>query len=162
MTMELHLIERSGLVQQLGSGTNSQSLFKMRHTLAERQVEKKLNETDQVAASATPMAIEQILAGIDVEGRAAFLVQWAQPYELLRWPCRASCPVVLLQVFQQRNPLFEPLKIGAHDAVFVSMDERRRRSAVFPGKDGGRPRLLNSQGPKPGEKQEDGLPVQWQ
>jgi hypothetical protein len=45
---------------------------------------------------------------------------------------------VALQIFQQRNALFEPLQILGHGAVFASEVERRRKAAGFPGKDGGR------------------------
>src|ERR1022692_1351303 len=34
--------------------------------------QKKLDETDQISAAPTSVTVEQILAGIDVEGRAAF------------------------------------------------------------------------------------------
>ena len=74
MTMELKLIEGERLLQQLGSGSGRQFLFEMCHTLAERQIEEELDKADQVAAAATPVAVEQILAGIDVEGRARLLV----------------------------------------------------------------------------------------
>ena len=46
----------------------------MRDTLAERQIEEELDKADQVAAPATPVTVEQILAGIDVEGRTGLLV----------------------------------------------------------------------------------------
>src|SRR6266852_5302000 len=40
--------------------------------------------------------------------------------------------------------------------------ERRRKAAVFPGKDGGRRQFLKPQGPKPREKREHGVPAQRQ
>jgi len=46
----------------------------MCHTLAKRQIEEELDKADQIAAPATAVAIEQILGGIDVEGRTCLLV----------------------------------------------------------------------------------------
>jgi hypothetical protein len=42
-----------------------------RHRLAERQIEEELDKADQVAAAAAAVAVEQILSGIDVEGRTS-------------------------------------------------------------------------------------------
>lgn len=39
-----------------------------------KQIEEELDEADQVAAAATAVAVEQVLAGIDVERRARLLV----------------------------------------------------------------------------------------
>ena len=50
-----------------------QFLLEMRHRLAERQIEEELDKADQVAAAAAAVAVEQILGGIDVEGRTRFL-----------------------------------------------------------------------------------------
>ena len=113
MTMELHLIKRGGLAPTTGKREPAaSSLFKMCHTLAERQVEEKLDKTDQVAASATPVAIEQVLAGIDVEGRTAFLVQGHSPTNSCVAGTDEAVQLWLLQVLQQRNALFEPLQIA--------------------------------------------------
>ena len=46
----------------------------MRHRLAERQIEEELDKADQVAAPAAAVAVEQVLGGIDVEGRTSFLM----------------------------------------------------------------------------------------
>ena len=67
-----------------------------------------------------------------------------------------------LQILQQRNALFEPLQIVGHRAVFASKDERRRKPAVFPGKDGGRRQFLKPQRPEPREKWKYGVPAQRQ
>src|SRR4029453_3979816 len=71
-------------------------------------------------------------------------------------------PVVALQIFQQRNALFEPLQILGHSAVFASKAALRRKEAGFPGKDGGRRGFLNPQRPKTSEKWEYGVPAQGQ
>ena len=64
-------------------GSGCQVLYKMGDTLAEGQIEEQLNKTDQIAAAATPMAVEQVLAGIDVKGRMGFSVQGTQSDKLL-------------------------------------------------------------------------------
>ena len=69
MAVELKLIESGRLLQQQGSRRGPQLLFQMRHTLAKRQIEEELDKADQVAAPTTAVAVEQILGGIDVEGR---------------------------------------------------------------------------------------------
>jgi hypothetical protein len=46
----------------------------MRHTLAKRQVEEELDKADQIATPATPVTVEQVFVGIDVEGRTSFLM----------------------------------------------------------------------------------------
>jgi hypothetical protein len=90
----------------------------MGHTLVEGQIEEELDKTDQIAAAATSMAVEQILAGIDVKGRTGIAVQRTQPDKLLRDAGGASTPVVLLQVLQQRDALFEPFQIHTHGSFF--------------------------------------------
>jgi hypothetical protein len=51
-----------------------QFLLEMRDTLAERQIEEKLDQADQITAPAAPMTIEQILAGVDIERRSGVAV----------------------------------------------------------------------------------------
>ena len=72
--MELQLIEGDCLRQHLRSGSRPEFLFEMRHTLPKRQIEKELDEADQIAAPATPVTVEHVFLGIDVEGRASLLV----------------------------------------------------------------------------------------
>jgi hypothetical protein len=71
MPMELKPIEGGRMLQQLASGRRHQLLFEMGDSLAKWQIEEQLDKANQVTAPATPVAIEQILAGIDVEGRAS-------------------------------------------------------------------------------------------
>ena len=79
-----------------------------------------LDKTNQVAALATAVAVEQILAGVDVERRTSVAVQGTKPDELLL-PCRrASCPVAqkMLEYFTARVAGFED--------VFSSLFQVRR------------------------------------
>ena len=83
------------------------------------------------------MAVEEILAGIDIEGRPSLGVQGTESHELgalTRWP---AGPILLSQVIEQRKSLFELFEILAHGAFFASADEPKRKGAAFPGEDGG-------------------------
>jgi hypothetical protein len=72
MAVELELIEGGRLLQQPGNGGRCEFLLEKRHRLAERQIEEELDKADQVAAAAAAVAVEQILSGVDVEGRTSF------------------------------------------------------------------------------------------
>src|ERR1017187_4464234 len=72
IALQLQLVESNRLLQQLGTRSRRQFLLQVRDTLAEWQAQEKLDETDQIAAAPTSVTVEQILAGIDIEGRAAF------------------------------------------------------------------------------------------
>jgi len=75
---------------------------------------EKLHEANQVAALPAAVTVEQILAGVDVEGGAGFLVQGAESDELGASLVGEAAPVVPLQVLEQRYALFEPFQILAH------------------------------------------------
>jgi hypothetical protein len=72
--VELKLIKSGRLLEQQGNGSGRDVLFEKRHAFAERQIEEELDKTDKIAAPAAAVAIEQILRGVDVEGRTSFLV----------------------------------------------------------------------------------------
>ena len=99
----------------------------MSDTVAERYLPGEFDKADQVAAATTAVAVKQIFADIDVEGRARFPVQGTQPHNLLPGTGALRCPVVPPQVFQQRKTLnvlstlapFEPFQIVAHALFFL-------------------------------------------
>jgi hypothetical protein len=74
MAVELELIEGGRLLQQPGNGSGCEFLLEQRHRLVERQIEEELDKADQVATPAAAVAVEQILSGVDVEGRTSLLV----------------------------------------------------------------------------------------
>jgi hypothetical protein len=84
------------------------------------------------------VAVEEILAGIDIKGRPSFVVQGTESHELGTLTCWSARPILLSQVIEQRESLFELFQILAHGAVFASGDEPKSKGAAFPGKDGGR------------------------
>src|SRR5258708_32591113 len=73
----------------------------------------QFDKTNQDAALSTAMAVEEILAGVDVEGRACVAVQGTEPDELLAACGGAGGPVALLQIVQQGDALFEMFR-GVH------------------------------------------------
>lgn len=159
MAMELRLIEGGRLVQQLRSGRWHQLLLEMRDSLTKRQMEEEFDKTNQVATAATAVAVEQILADIDVKGRTGLLVEGTQPDKLMPRAGTRRPPVVTLQVLQQRDALFEPFQILGHGAVSRLQVERRRKAVRFPGKDGGRQFVSEPQGPETGKKREYAVPA---
>ena len=71
MAVELELIEGGRLLQQPGNGSGCKFLLENRHRLVERQIEEELDKPDQIATAAAAVAVEQILSGVDVEGRTS-------------------------------------------------------------------------------------------
>jgi hypothetical protein len=80
----------------------------------------QFHKADQVAAPLTAVTVEQILSGIDIEGRPGIGVQRAQSHELIAATDAATGPVAPLQVLQQRKPLFDLFQILAHRCCFPS------------------------------------------
>jgi hypothetical protein len=137
MAVELHLVKGGGSREQLGLRSQSDFLFQTDEALAEGEVLGKLHKADQVTATLTSVAIEQILADIDIERRSRIRVQRAESHELLSRGDAATGPVAPLQVLQQRNMLFDLFQILAHEYCFPFWDELRGELAAFPGEDGG-------------------------
>jgi hypothetical protein len=77
------------------------------YTFPEGKAQGKLNPANEVPAAPAPVAIEQILAGIDIEGRFSLAVERTEPDELLPMTGTAGAPSSPLQVVQQRELLFE-------------------------------------------------------
>src|SRR6185369_41223 len=80
----------------------SEILFQISEALAEGQVLRKFDKPNQITAALAAVAVEQILAGIDIERRPAFRMQRAESHKLLSHPDVARRPVTALQVLQQR------------------------------------------------------------
>jgi hypothetical protein len=86
------------------------------------------------------MAVKEILAGIDIKGRPSLGVQGTESHELGALTRALADPILLSQVIEQRESLFELFEILAHGAIFASGDEPKKKGAAFPGKDGGEPK----------------------
>src|SRR3989442_6185488 len=117
MVVELKVVESGRLIQQPSGGGSGHQLLQSCDALPEGEMQRKLDKANQVASAPAAVAVKQILAGVDVERRARFLVQGTQSHELLPLAGAAADPVALLQVLQQREALFELFQILIHGAV---------------------------------------------
>src|SRR5215471_16036051 len=88
---------------------------------------RKLHEANEVASLPAAVAIEQVLAWIDIEARASVLMQRTESDDLGANCGRASAPVVPLQVREQRNAFFQLFQIPSH-GVDGSFQDRVRTS----------------------------------
>src|SRR5258708_1526870 len=123
MAMQCELVKSGGAFQKVGIRSGRQFLPQMRQALLERQMQRELDEANQVATPPAAMAIKDVLAGVDVEGGMRFPVQGAQPHKLWLIPSATRPPVAPLQVLQQRNALFELLQIRIHGVECLSRSE---------------------------------------
>ena len=98
MPVELELVEGGGGLHGLAMIGLSDLRLEEGETLSEGEMLGQFDKTNQVAALSTAMAVEEILAGVDVEGRACVAVQGTEPDELLAACGGASGPVALLQI----------------------------------------------------------------
>ena len=96
MTVKLRLVKAGGVVEQLGVVSESEAVLQIGDGLLEGEALGKLHKANQVPAASTAVAVEEILAGIDVERRAGIGVQRAQSHELFARTHAASGPVALL------------------------------------------------------------------
>ena len=111
MAVELELVEGGRGLHHRAIVRCSELPLEEGETLAEGEMLGQFDKTNQVAALATAVTVEQILASVDVEGRTRVAVQGTEPDELLLACGRASYPVALPQIIQQTNALFEIFQI---------------------------------------------------
>src|SRR5690348_5382152 len=64
------------------------------------------------------MAVKEIFAGVDIERGPGFRVQGTESDELRAVPYRPGGPVLLPQIIEQRQALFEFFEVLAHGAVW--------------------------------------------
>ena len=75
IAIELLLIEGGGLLEHNSRvGGRSALLLEVSEALAERQMTRQLDKANQIAALTATMTVEEIFAGVDIEGRTDFLV----------------------------------------------------------------------------------------
>ncbi|MGD0310549.1 MAG: hypothetical protein ABSC02_14835 [Acidobacteriota bacterium] len=77
MAAELLLVKvdsfpKSFILPRLGQ---TEMLFQVNKSLTKREIQQKLDEANEVAATAAAVAVEDILGGIDIEGRVSFRMQ---------------------------------------------------------------------------------------
>jgi hypothetical protein len=68
VAVELALVKNGGLLQQFKRRVRdlAQFPFQVFYTFAEGQAQRKLNPANEVPTAPAPVAIEQILGGIDI------------------------------------------------------------------------------------------------
>jgi hypothetical protein len=91
-------------------------LLEVSETLAERQLARQLDKTQQIAALTATVAVEEIFASVDIERRAGIPVQGTEADELGTMTGRSRDPVLLPQIIEQRKALFKFFEILAHGA----------------------------------------------
>jgi len=100
MAVELHLVEGRRVIQDRGGGRGCQLLPQLLDALAERKMQSQLDQADQVASAPAAMAIEQILARVDVERGSCFPMERTRPHQLVPRAGTSTAPVALLEVIQ--------------------------------------------------------------
>src|SRR6266481_1665504 len=119
VAIQLLLIEGSGLLEYISRVSGrSALLLEVSDTLAKRQMTGQLNKANEIAALATTVTVEEILAGIDIERRPGFRMQWTESNEFGAESDRPGGPTLLPQIIEQRQTLFQFFDILAHGAVF--------------------------------------------
>jgi hypothetical protein len=98
---------------------------------------RKLHEANEVAALPAAVAIEQVLARVDIEAGTSVLMQGTESDELGANCGGAPAPVVPLQVREQRNALFQLFQILTHGVYRSFQRQSTNLQLAFPGKDGG-------------------------
>jgi len=82
MAVKLQLVEGRGFFQHLGIGHRRDLPLEVGDALTERHFLRQLDKSDQIAAASAAVAEQQILAGVDVEGRPGFRMQGTEAHEL--------------------------------------------------------------------------------
>ena len=113
-------------------------LLEISEALAKGQMAGQLDKAHEIATLAAAVTVEEIFVGVDIERRPSFFVQRTEADELGAATGRPASPLLLPQILEQRQALFEFFDILAHGAVLPPEANVRRRPPAFPGKDGGR------------------------
>src|SRR5437867_6929496 len=132
VAIELLLIERRGLLQDgVRVGGSSTLLLEVSEALAEGQMAGQLDKAQEIAALAATVTVEEIFAGVYIERGPGFRVQRTKSDELAAVTGRSTGPILLPQIVEQRQALFEFFDILAHGVVLppeANVEEGRRHS----------------------------------
>jgi len=133
--MQFELIKGGSVLEELRAGR--QFLLQVGEALAKGEMLRKLDEANEVASLPAAVAIEQVLARVDIEAGASVLMQGTESDELGANCGGAPAPVVPLQVREQRNALFQLVQILTHGVYRSFHRQGTNLQLAFPGKDGG-------------------------
>ena len=118
VAIELLLIESDGLLQHGGRvGWRSTYLLEVSEALAKGQMEGQLDKAQQIASLAAAVTVEEIFAGVDIERGPGFRVQRTEADELGAVTGRPTSPILLPQIVEQWQALFEFFDILSHGVV---------------------------------------------
>jgi len=92
-------------------------LLKVSEALAKRQMAGQLDKAQQIATLAAAVTEEEIFASVDIERRPGFPVQRTEADKLGTVAGRPADPILLPQIVEQRQTLFEFFDILAHGVV---------------------------------------------
>ena len=130
-------IEGGSKLKYCGSiGCRSSLRIEMGEALAKGQMAEQLDEADQITALAAAVAVEDILARVDIERGPGLLVQRTES-DQLGSTRRMTSPAMLPQIVQKRHPPLECFDVFTHGAFFASGAKRRTTMPAIPGNDGG-------------------------
>lgn len=158
--MQLLPVKGHCFLQQFVQRSGCQLTPQMSDTVAERELPGKLDKANHIAAAPTAVTVEQVLADIEVEGRARIPVQGTQSHKLLPGTGALRGPVVPPQVFQQRKTLFEQFQILFHALFFPLRSSVREKQPHSQARMVGGSIFSQPQGPIPGQEWKESPPVQ--
>src|SRR2546425_12318108 len=139
VAVELQLIESGGLLQNGGRvGGRSTLLLEVSEALAKGQMARQLDKAQKIAALTAAVTVEEMFARVDIERGPGFRVQRTESDELGTVTGRPTGPILLPQIVEQRQALFEFFDILAHGVVGLRRRTLEEGRPAFPGKDGGR------------------------
>ena len=75
---------------------------------------RQLDKANQIATLAATVAVEEIFAGVDIERRPRFRVQGTESDELGAATGGPGDPILLSQIVEQRQTLFQFFDVLAH------------------------------------------------
>jgi hypothetical protein len=106
-------------------------MFEVGEASGKREMPRQLDKANQITTLTAAVAVEEIFAGVYIERRSGFRVEWAEADELGAVTLVPASPILLPQIIQQRQALFEFFEVFAHGAVLpleTSVGEGKQHS----------------------------------
>ena len=145
VAIELLLIESGGSLKHGGRVSwKNALLLEVGETLAKGQMTGQLDKANEIASLAATVTVKEIFAGVDIERRPGFRMQGTESDELGALTGRPGDPILLPQIIEQRQTLFQFFDVLAHGAVLPLETNVGEGGPAFPGKDGGQEKISQS------------------